>query len=112
MSNNEIYKEFGERLKQLRKERGITQAQIAEALGIAQPTIYKYEKGIRKIPMSVLQKFAVYFELSMSELIGVQPTHETVEEPSWLEEIKQYKLHDNEINEVLNFVRYIVTKRN
>lgn len=111
MNNNEIYKEFGERLKQLRKERGITQAQIAEALGIAQPTIYKYEKGLRKIPMSVLQKFAVYFELSMTDLIGVQPTM-TAEEPAWLEEIRGYNLNDEEVNEVLNYVRFIITKRN
>lgn len=110
MTSEHIYKEFGERLKQLRKERGVTQSQIAEALGIAQPTIYKYEKGIRKIPMSVLQKFANYFELSMSELIGTQPVM-SAEEPAWLEEIKAYNLSNDEVNDLMNYVRFIVTKR-
>lgn len=111
MTNEHIYEEFGEKLKQLRKSKGVTQTQLAEATGITQSAVYNYEKGRRKIPMSVLQKFAVYFELSMSELIGSQPTL-TAEEPAWLEEIRGYNLNNDEVNELMNYVRFIITKRN
>lgn len=111
MTNDEIYKKFGERIKELRKERGLTQAKVASDLGIAQPTIYKYEKGLRNIPMSVLQKFANYFEMSITELIGA-PTPEITDEYEWIEEIKSYNLSKDEVNELMNFVRFIVTKRN
>lgn len=112
MTNDDIIcKEFGERLKKLRKERGLTQSQVANDLGIAQPTIYKYEKGLRNAPMSVLQKFANYFEMSITELIGV-PTPSINDESEWIEEIKSYNLSKNEIDELMNYVRFIVTKRN
>ena len=110
MKNEHIYEEFGEKLKQLRKSKGITQTQLAEATGITQSAVYNYEKGRRKIPMSVLQKFANYFELSMSELLGTQPVI-SAEEPTWLEEIKAYNLSNDEVNDLMNYVRFIVTKR-
>lgn len=109
MTNDDIYKNFGERLKQLRKERGLTQQQLASDLGIAQPTIYKYEKGLRKIPMSTLEVFAKYFEMSMTELLNL--SIDTAEQ-DYIEEIKSFNLTKSEINDVMNYVRFIVSKRN
>ena len=39
---------FGERLKELREERGLTQPELAEALGVTTNTIFVWEKLKRK----------------------------------------------------------------
>lgn len=112
MTNDvDIYKKFGERLKSLRKERNITQTQLADAVGIAQPTIYKYEKGIRKIPMNVLEKFANYFEISVTELIGAEPDTSENGNPAWINVLKTYELNESEIQELMNYARFIIAKR-
>jgi transcriptional regulator with XRE-family HTH domain len=56
---------FGERAKQLREERGLTAAQVAEAVGIDTPTLWKIERGVSSPSMS---KF-----LLMAEVLGVEP---------------------------------------
>lgn len=108
MTNEDIYKNFGQRLKQLRKEHGLTQTQLAEVIDVTQSSIYHYEKGNRKIPMSVLEKFAAFFEMSMSELIDVQPV---TNEHTYIDEIKSYNLSENEIHDLMNYLRFIITKR-
>lgn len=86
-SDEEVYKEFGENLKKLRKEKNLTQTELANDLGMTQSAIYKYEKGLRKIPMSVLKQFANYFDLTLDELID--PNNELTEN----ENPVKYKTH-------------------
>ena len=38
---------FSENLRKLREEKGISQAKLAEKLGISQMAVYGYETGIR-----------------------------------------------------------------
>lgn len=47
---------LGERIKLVRKKAGITQGELARRLGIAYPTLNKYERGHRKPDSSILQK--------------------------------------------------------
>ncbi len=52
-------------LKTLRKEKGITQHQLSEALHISQTSISKYERGISEPDLSLLLAMADYFEVSV-----------------------------------------------
>jgi transcriptional regulator with XRE-family HTH domain len=61
---------FGERLAALRKERGITQVQLAETLGVSQQAITAYEGGQRRVPISTLPLLAETLDISIEELIG------------------------------------------
>lgn len=46
---------FNENLKKIREEKGLTQGELAEMVGISQPMIAQYEMGI-KLPNIVIGK--------------------------------------------------------
>ncbi len=54
----------------LRKERGLSQKQVASDLGISQALLSHYEKGIRECGLDFLVKTAEYFEVSCDYLLG------------------------------------------
>lgn len=62
--------EFSERLKSLRIEAKLTQAEVAEKVGVSQPQYARWEAGKRKPTSETLQKFADFFGVSMDYLAG------------------------------------------
>ena len=58
------------RLKQLRKERGISQLKLALELNMNQNSISRYETGEREADYETLVKFADYFDVSLDYLLG------------------------------------------
>ena len=58
------------RLKELRKEKGITQLQLALALNMSQNTISRYETGERQAGYDELIRIADYFNVSIDYLLG------------------------------------------
>jgi len=69
-----FFKELGQRIAELRKEQSLTQVQLAEYLRISQQHMASFEKGIRKIPASMLPSLAPLFSISVDELIGIKST--------------------------------------
>lgn len=61
---------FEERLRQLRKEKGLSQKELAEALNVANTTVSIWERGLRKPEMDTLEKVRNYFEVSLAYLLG------------------------------------------
>jgi transcriptional regulator with XRE-family HTH domain len=57
-------------LVELRKARGITRAQLGDALGLAERSIGRYENGESDPVLGDLKKMAAYFGVSVSYLIG------------------------------------------
>ena len=68
--NEPIYAEFGDKIKTIRKQKGLTQTELAKKIGTTQSTIYKIEKGLRTVPISLLEKFATVLEVSVDTLLG------------------------------------------
>ena len=68
-----FFRIFGERLAKLRKERGLTQTQLGETLGVSQQHVVAFEKGRRRVPISSLPILARVLEVSVEELVGEQP---------------------------------------
>jgi transcriptional regulator with XRE-family HTH domain len=69
--------ELGGRIAQLRKTRGMTQVQLAEALGVSQQTAQAYEAGMRRMPVSTLPLLAKTLEVSLEALFGEEPAKTT-----------------------------------
>ena len=56
-------------LKDLRKEKGITQEQLAEKLGVTGRTISRWETGKNMPDISLLVEIAEFFDVSIPEII-------------------------------------------
>lgn len=64
--------DFGERLAAIRKARGLTQVQLAEAAGTTQRAISYYETEAGFPPMPAVIALARVLKVSTDELIGIQ----------------------------------------
>ena len=58
------------RLKQLRREKGISQLKLAMDLAMNQNSISRYETGERECDYATLILFADYFDVSIDYLLG------------------------------------------
>ena len=70
MENISSIDRFAQRLKTLRKERGITQQQLADGVGISKGGLSYYENAGRTPDISILERFADYFKVSADYLLG------------------------------------------
>ena len=61
---------FSDNLRALRKERGLSQATLAAALGLAKSTISMYENGQRQPEFEVEEAIADYFNVNLDYLRG------------------------------------------
>ena len=57
------------RLKEIRKQRGVTQLKLAMGLNISQNTISRYETGEREADYTTLIRLADYFNVSLDYLL-------------------------------------------
>ena len=57
------------KLKELRKNAGFTQVQVAEKIGVARTTYAEYEQGKIQPPIDKVQKLSSTFGISTSELL-------------------------------------------
>lgn len=62
-------RKIGAFLKELRKEKGITQEQMAEELGVSGRTISRWETGSNMPDISLLVEIAEFFDVSIPEII-------------------------------------------
>lgn len=63
---------FGENLKILRKQRGLSQEELAARLHVVRQTISKWEKNLSVPDADVLIRLAEILEVSVSELLGAK----------------------------------------
>ncbi|NFI38762.1 helix-turn-helix transcriptional regulator [Clostridium botulinum] len=61
---------LNERIKKLRKERDITQEELAKNIGVSTSMVGMYETNARKPSYEVLSKIAKYFRVSTDYLLG------------------------------------------
>jgi transcriptional regulator with XRE-family HTH domain len=70
VTDKAFYRELGARIATARKAQGLTQVQLAEALGIAQQTLAHYEGGKLRVAVALLPPLTQLLGLSVDELIG------------------------------------------
>ena len=73
-------KKIGSFLKELRKEKGITQEEFAEKLNISGRTVSRWETGVNMPDISLLVEIAEFFDVSIPEIINGERKSETMNE--------------------------------
>ena len=66
-------KDFSRIITMLRKEKKLSQKQVAQELGISQALLSHYEKGIRECGLDFVIKTAEYYNVSCDFLLGRTP---------------------------------------
>jgi transcriptional regulator with XRE-family HTH domain len=69
-----FFREMGGRIAKARKERGLTQQALADALGVSQQTLAHYEVGRVGVGAAMLPRMSQLLDLSFDELLVGQPT--------------------------------------
>ncbi len=64
---------MGKRIMQLRKEKGFTQEQLAEMMGVSAQAVSKWENDVSCPDISILPLLAEKLGVSTDELLGVKP---------------------------------------
>lgn len=65
---------LGNRLRQLRLDRGLTQEAMSEMLGVSYQQIQKYEKGLNAIASSRMEALCKALDITPDELFSISTT--------------------------------------
>ena len=86
-----------ERIKQLRKKKGISQSELAELIGVKNNTVSTWERGTRKPDFEALNLLSNYFEVSFEYILGSSDKEEARVKPTQdeLDELALAALADN-----------------
>ncbi|MGM0214190.1 helix-turn-helix domain-containing protein [Enterococcus sp. AZ109] len=104
---------FGMRLTQLRKQRGLTQNDVAKILGIARTTYSSYEQGRRSPDVEIQNKIADYFNVSLDYLHGREKTEDyTLTEKqlrvaSHIDDV----LVEEQLEEIIHYIEFMKQKK-
>ena len=73
-------KKIGNFLKELRKEKGITQEEFAEKLDVSGRTVSRWETGVNMPDISLLVEISEFFDVSIPEIINGERKSEIMNE--------------------------------
>ena len=62
---------FGEKIKELRKMRGLTQPELAKELGVSNGMISNWENDVNEPGLSHIKNIAIFFDVSADFIVGV-----------------------------------------
>lgn len=88
---------FHQVFKQLRLDRGLTQDQISQALGITKQAVSHYERGTREPKQEMLEAIADYFNVDINYLLGHAPMTSQILSDDEYTLITAYRLASPEI---------------
>ena len=100
-----------DRIKELRSQKGMTLAQIADALGTTEATAQRYEsgKGIKSIPYDVIEKYANIFGCTPQFIIGWEDKIE--KNPVGTAELHVEMIMDEDLTEIFEDFKKLDSKK-
>lgn len=110
MYSPNVYEVFGEKLKELRKEEGITQEELAEKLEVSKTTVVNYENANRKVPLDIVVKIAQLFNVSVDTLLNVN-TRRVSNLKRWNDEFEEIAFTEEENYQLIQFGKYLLFLR-
>ena len=86
---------IGSFLQQLRKEKGLTQEQIAEQTGVARRTVSRWETGSNMPDLDVLIELSDFYEIDLREILSGERKKEAADQ-GLKETVQQVADYSNE----------------
>lgn len=96
---------FGQILTELRKQKRLTQEEMAKIIGVARTTYSSYEQGRRTPDVDVQNKIADYFGVTLDYLHG--RTDDKEKGPTLVAAHLDDDLTEEQLDEVKNFIDFI-----
>ena len=87
---------IGECLRDLRKEKGLTQEQLAEKLNVSRRTVSRWETGSNTPDLDVLLQLADIYEVDLRSLLNGETIRERMTDET-KETVQQIAIFDQEI---------------
>lgn len=72
MAKTQDTETLGHRIARLRREKGLTQTELAERLKVSQPVVSDYENDVIRLPADVVMQIADILGASTDELLGMK----------------------------------------
>lgn len=95
--------EIGRKIKAVRLQRGLTQTQLGEKLGVGAAAVNKWETGlVKNIKREMLRQISLTLDIHPATLIGLN-TNEIV--------IREDEFNSDELQEIKNYINYVKSKR-
>lgn len=102
---------FGSRLKALRLERKMTQAELAKKINLSKANVSKYEADLVEPNLDTLAMISVLFDVSINYLLGL--SQKTCIDEKTEKLINSYSdLNEDELKKVIEYIDFLKTKRN
>ena len=100
-----------EKIKALRKERGLTQEELAIRVNVVRQTVSKWEKGLSVPDADLLQKIADVLEVTVSQLLGAESEtaksrNEIAEQLSRINE--QLAIKNRRAKQIFSIIKYAI----
>ena len=97
----------GGKIRQLRKERKLTQSELASRIGVQQSDLSRMEKGEYRVSLDTLFKILSEFDLGIGEFFGdASRSPMTVDEARMLRDLRALPAEDrDEVREFIGFKR-------
>jgi transcriptional regulator with XRE-family HTH domain len=107
MDKDEQRAQIAERLRQAREYVGLSQEEVAAALGISRPAVTNIESGTRKVEATELNVMARLYRRTMDYLLtGVQPAPKAPEQLAFLARAVD-GLSVRDLDEVARFAEFL-----
>lgn len=101
--------EFGERLKELRKKKRMTQEELGKVINVSKVSISGYETGSRSPDRETLVSLADFFDVSVDFLLGREESGIN-NKPLTIAAHIDDDVTDEEMEDILNYIEFIKNK--
>ena len=85
--------QLAQNIRTFRKQRALTQEQLAEVLGVTVGAVYKWEAGLSLPELTMLMELAAFFDTSVDVLLGYELQDNRLE--ATVERLKNFRIQKN-----------------
>lgn len=100
---------IGQYLKKLRSQRGLTQAELAELVGVSDRSVSRWENGVSLPDISIIAWLADYYDVDISDIIKGQNKEEIIMQDETKEAVENVIAYTDEEKKIMKQFFFILS---